>query len=219
MYLKSSSSESSKFGFKGREDLGGRMQAFFRLVSGFNINNRAMSEPGYIFSRLAYVGVGSERYGSLTLGRQYMPYLLYVGSLGAAPVPTGAIITYLVNPEISLAGGYSYARASSANGVSDPARCRQLSFDQTYSLAKRSTIYFLEAYQRALGHTPGAAGAAGAGDIVDSVAQVGHISSSTPSSGQSQFVGMVGRPPASFLISGRCRTAYRAIDSRPPALH
>lgn len=216
MYLKSGSSESSKFGFKGSEDVGGRMQAFFRLLSGFNINNRAMSEPGYIFNRLAYVGVGSERYGSLTLSRQYTPYLLYVGSLGAAPVPTGAIITYLVNPEISLAGGYSYARASSANGVSDPARCRQLSFDQTYSLAKRSTIYFFEAYQRALGHTPGAAGA---GDIVDSVAQVGHISSSTPSSGQSQFVGMVGRPPASFLISGRCRTAYRAIDSRPPALH
>jgi predicted porin len=337
VYLKSGSLESSKFGFKGSEDLGGGTQAFFRLESGFNVNNGAMSDVGYIFSRLAYVGVGNDRYGTLTLGRQYTPYLLYVGALGAAPALTGAtgahpgdidqldvdsrasnavtytspkiaglqvstlyalggvagdfpsgntfstalrynydkfdlavgylrvtnndtpgkfsttatgtfdqspinagyvsahavqylaaaanytigslvlglnyanvqylpgvgslfkdtavfnnfgaIATYLVSPEISVAGGYSYTRASAANGITDPARYHQFSFEQTYSLSKRSTIYLLEAYQHAQGQT---LGAAGAGDIVDSVAQVGRISNSTPSSGQSQFVGMVG---------------------------
>ncbi|MFM0114688.1 porin [Paraburkholderia nemoris] len=337
VYLKSGSLESSKFGFKGSEDLGGGTQAFFRLESGFNVNNGAMSDVGYIFSRLAYVGVGNDRYGSLTLGRQYTPYLLYVGALGSAPVLTGAtgahpgdidqldvdsrasnavtytspniaglqvstlyalggvagdfpsgntfsaalkydykqlalavgylkvtnndtpgrfstsatgtfdqspinagyvsahsvqylaaaanytfgplllglnyanvqykpdsgslfrdtaifnnfgaIATYQINPAITFAGGYSYTRASSANGVSDPARFHQFSFEQTYSLSKRSTIYFLEAYQHALGQT---LGAAGAGHIVDSVAMVGRTSESTPSSGSSQFVGMVG---------------------------
>ncbi len=71
----------------------------------------------------------------------------------------GAIATYQINPAITFAAGYSYTRASSANGVSDPARFHQFSFEQTYSLSKRSTIYFLEAYQHALGQTLGAAGA------------------------------------------------------------
>ena len=337
VYLKSGSLESSKFGFKGAEDLGGGTQAIFRLESGFNVNNGAMSDAGYIFSRVADVGLDNRQFGTLTLGRQYTPYLLFVGGLGPCPVLTGAtgahpgdidqldvdsrasnsitytspniggfqastlyalggvagdfpsgntfsaalryssnaldvavgylrvtnndtpgkfstnatgtfdqspinagyvsahavqyfaaaanykigalmvglnysnvqykpdsgslftdtavfnnygvISTYQVAPDIGLAAGYSYTHASSANGVTDPARYHQFSFEQTYNLSKRTTIYLLEAYQHALGQ---ALGPQGAGHFVDSVAQVGRISQSTPSSGASQFVGMVG---------------------------
>jgi len=88
-----------------------------------------------------------------------------------------------------VAAGYSYTHASSANGVHDAARFHQVSLEQTYSLSKRTTIYFLEAYQHAGGQT---LGASGAGSIVESVAMVGRISNSTPSSGKSQFVGVAG---------------------------
>jgi len=90
IYLKSGSLESSKFGLKGVEDLGGGMHALFRLESGFNGNNGAMSDAGFIFSRLAWVALQHDQYGTLTLGRQYTPYLLYVGILGSAPMLTGA---------------------------------------------------------------------------------------------------------------------------------
>ena len=337
IFLKSGSLESGKFGFKGVEDLGGGTQALFRLESGFNLNNGAMSDKDTIFGRLAWVGVTNPQYGTLTFGRQYTPYLLYVGALGPAPALTGATgahpgdidqldvdsrasnaITYTTpsfhglqvstlyalggvagqfpsgntfstaarytagkvdvavgylrvtnnnvagtwsptatgtfdqspinagyvsthavqyiaaagkyafgpvkvglnysntqykpgsgslftdtaifnnygiiaeanpTPFIGLAGGYSYTRATSANGISDPARFHQFSFEQTYFLSKRSTIYLLEAYQMARGKT---LGAKGAGNIVDSVATIGRIGESMPSSGGSQFVAMVG---------------------------
>ena len=336
-YLKSGSLESSKFGFRGAEDLGGGTKTLFRLESGFNVNTGAMSDAGQIFSRQAYVGLQNNQYGTLLLGRQYTPYLLYVGILGSAPMLTGAtgahpgdidqldvdsrssnaityaspviagfqasglygfgnvaghmgagttmsaalrynspvvdaavaylkvrnddvrgafsttasgtfdqspinagyvsarsvdyvaaalnykidalviglnyanvryrpgagslftdkavfnnygvIASYTFRPDIKIAAGYSYTHASKANGITDAARFHQISFEQTYSLSKRTTFYLLEAWQRAQGQT---LGAAGAGSIVDSVAMVGRISNSTPSSGGSQFVAVAG---------------------------
>ncbi|GAB3626838.1 Outer membrane porin protein [Pandoraea terrae] len=337
VYLKSGSLESAKFGFKGQEDLGGGSRALFRLESGFNLNNGMMSDQGAIFSRLAWVALANDRYGTLTLGRQYTPYLLYVGAIGAAPMLTGATgahpgdidqldvdsrasnaVTYstpdmnglqfstmyalggvagafssgntfsaalkynyktldaavgylrVTNNAVAgtfsttatgtfdqspinagyvsahavqyiaaaalygfgaakvgvnyantqykpgvgslftdtaifnnygvigqysatiawtLAAGYSYTRATASNGVTNAARFHQFSFEQTYSLSKRSTIYLLEAYQMASGQT---LSAQGKGHIVNSVAMVGRTSESTPSSNGRQFVGMIG---------------------------
>lgn len=60
----------SRWGLKGTEDLGGGLSAIFRLESGFNAANGAAS-GGLAFSRNAYVGVQSARYGTLTFGRQW----------------------------------------------------------------------------------------------------------------------------------------------------
>jgi predicted porin len=58
-------------------------------------------------------------------------------------------------------------------------------------LSKRTTLYALQAYQHAQGKSLVAAGS-GATSIVDAVAVVGDSQNTSPSSGPSQFVGMVG---------------------------
>jgi predicted porin len=60
----------SRWGLRGSEDLGGGMQAVFRLESGFNAATGALG-GGLAFSRNAYVGIRSDQYGQLTLGKQW----------------------------------------------------------------------------------------------------------------------------------------------------
>lgn len=102
----------------------------------------------------------------------------------------GVISTYRFTPAVIAGAGYSYTRASKSNGVNDAARYHQLSLEETYSLSKRTTLYALQAYQRAQGQTLVASGVGTS--IVDAVAVVGDSQNTTPSSGPSQFVGMVG---------------------------
>lgn len=62
---------SSKWGLTGTEDLGAGLRAFFKLENGFNPGNGALGNNGALFGRSAYVGLGSDRYGQIRLGRQY----------------------------------------------------------------------------------------------------------------------------------------------------
>ncbi|VWC55047.1 porin [Burkholderia aenigmatica] len=61
----------SRWGMTGSEDLGGGLKAIFTLESGINLNNGAFGQGGTAFGRQAFVGLSSDRLGSLTLGRQY----------------------------------------------------------------------------------------------------------------------------------------------------
>lgn len=72
------------FGLSGNEDLGGGLHALFRLESGFNLNNGTQSYRNTLFGRRAYVGLQSDRYGALTLGRQYDAVVDYLGPLAMA---------------------------------------------------------------------------------------------------------------------------------------
>ena len=63
----------SRWGLKGSEDLGGGLKAIFQLENGFNTNNGALGQGGLMFGRQAYVGLTSEQFGTLTMGRQYDP--------------------------------------------------------------------------------------------------------------------------------------------------
>jgi predicted porin len=334
-YMSQGNLQASKFGLLGAEDIGGGTKAIFRLESGFNSLTGAQSSAGLIFNRQAYAGLSNDRYGTLTLGRQYTPYFQMVGALGPTGVLTGAtgahpgdldaldttlrfnnsvtytsptiaglafsaqyglggvpgsvasgsnfsaafrydykpfavavgylklrdiatsqslgsfainspvnsgyatahsaqllaaaarythddlmvgvnysnvqyapgsrslfaseavfntyglISTYRFSPAVTVGAGYSYTRASKANGVSDPARYHQMSLEQTYNLTTRTTLYAIQAYQLARGKSLIAAGSTGT-SIVDAVAVVGDSQNATPSSGPSQFVGMVG---------------------------
>ena len=51
--------------------LGGGMRALFVLENGFDVTNGTSGQGGRQFGRQAFVGIGSIRYGTVTLGRQY----------------------------------------------------------------------------------------------------------------------------------------------------
>ncbi|PRG69719.1 porin [Burkholderia multivorans] len=61
----------SRWGLKGSEDLGGGTSAIFTLENGFSIFRGTLGQGGLEFGRQAFVGLANERYGSMTLGRQY----------------------------------------------------------------------------------------------------------------------------------------------------
>lgn len=60
-----------RWGFRGVEDLGGGYRAIFRLENGFSITNGTLGQGGLEFGRQAFVGLASDRLGTITLGRQY----------------------------------------------------------------------------------------------------------------------------------------------------
>jgi predicted porin len=69
--LASGDAQGSRWGIKGSEDLGGGMKAVFQLENGFDVNSGKFQEGGREFGRQAFVGLADDRYGTVTLGRQY----------------------------------------------------------------------------------------------------------------------------------------------------
>jgi predicted porin len=90
VYLAQGNLYASKFGLRGNEDLGGGTSAIFDLQAGYNLNTGAASTSGLLFNRQSYVGMQNKTYGTLTMGRQYTPYLLFVGPLASSNWLTGA---------------------------------------------------------------------------------------------------------------------------------
>jgi predicted porin len=72
---------SSRWGLKGSEDLGGSLKALFQLENGFELNNGKLGQGGAEFGRQAFVGLSSDRFGTITIGRQYDSVVDFVGGL------------------------------------------------------------------------------------------------------------------------------------------
>ncbi|HLX00875.1 MAG TPA: porin [Trinickia sp.] len=83
----SGAKNTSRWGLRGVEDLGGGLKAIFQLENGFNVGDGRLDDgPDAIFGRRATVGLTS-RFGQLTLGRMYTTtydYLLPFDPLGYA---------------------------------------------------------------------------------------------------------------------------------------
>ncbi|MGU7781992.1 porin [Burkholderia sp. PU8-34] len=73
----------SRWGLKGQEDLGGGLAAIFTLENGFDVNSGQLMQGGRMFGRQAFVGVQSDKLGSLTFGRQYDSVVDYLAPLTA----------------------------------------------------------------------------------------------------------------------------------------
>ena len=89
----------SRFGMRGREDLGGGTAAFFTLEAGVLMDTGASGQGGLLFGRQAYVGLDGN-VGRLTLGRQYT-------TLALAQVEYDPFVTGLAGTSANLisAGG------------------------------------------------------------------------------------------------------------------
>ncbi len=81
--LASGNISGSRFGLKGAEDLGGGLKAIFLLENGFSVNNGQLGQNSRLFGRQAYVGLSSNAFGTLTLGRQYDDVVDFVSPLSA----------------------------------------------------------------------------------------------------------------------------------------
>ncbi|MFC0399258.1 porin [Paraburkholderia rhizosphaerae] len=77
----SGSINGSRWGLRGAEDLGGGLKAIFTLESGFGINDGQSKQGSRLFGRQAFVGLASDQFGAVTLGRQYDSVVDYLAPL------------------------------------------------------------------------------------------------------------------------------------------
>ena len=82
----------NRWGLRGGEDLGGGLKAIFTLESGFSISNGNSLQNNRLFGRQAFVGLASDQFGSLTLGRQYDSVIDFVAPLSLTASPYGGTI-------------------------------------------------------------------------------------------------------------------------------
>lgn len=84
----------SRWGLRGSEDLGDGTRAVFTLENGFSINNGAFAQGGAEFGRQAWVGMENNRFGTISLGRQYEFTTEYVGALSSVAAFAGVFGTH-----------------------------------------------------------------------------------------------------------------------------
>jgi general bacterial porin, GBP family len=79
--MSSGSNKDSRWGLLGTEDLGGSLKAIFTLENGFSVRDGTLGNAGREFGRQAFVGLSSNQYGAVTLGRQYDSVVNYLSPL------------------------------------------------------------------------------------------------------------------------------------------
>ena len=117
--LQSGGLSGSRLGFRGRENLGGGLDADFVLETGLNMDEGTYGQNA-IFGRQAYVGWGYEPFGRVMLGRQYSSLYRLSDEFSVfsnlSNGPSSAVVGGF--------GGYEPVRGSSdsATGNGGPAR-------------------------------------------------------------------------------------------------
>jgi predicted porin len=73
----------NRWGLTGSEDLGNGLKAIFTLEAGFNLENGSAADKNRTaFNRQAFAGLSSDKWGTLTLGRQYNFGFNYFANIG-----------------------------------------------------------------------------------------------------------------------------------------
>ncbi|MES2535277.1 MAG: porin [Pseudomonadota bacterium] len=86
--LTSGAQSGSRLGFRGKEELGGGLNGVFVLETGIAIDAGGFNQGNTAFARQSFVGLNSNSFGTLTLGRQYTPYYLTLSEV-TDPFGTG----------------------------------------------------------------------------------------------------------------------------------
>ncbi|WP_295957084.1 porin [Rhodoferax sp.] len=89
----------SRVGMRGKEDLGGGLNAVFALEMGVAPDTGASGQGGRLFGRQSYVGLGSD-WGTVTVGRQYsMLYwsMMDADIVGPSVFGLGSLDAYIPN--------------------------------------------------------------------------------------------------------------------------
>ncbi|MDM0047484.1 porin [Variovorax sp. J22R115] len=114
--LSSGGNASSRFGFRGTEDLGGGLAASFWLEAGFNQDTGLI--PNAAFARRSTVSLSSNNFGEVRLGRDYVPTYWnesVFDPMGAVGVGENLIKT--VSGAIAIARGPGSPVSSTDNAV------------------------------------------------------------------------------------------------------
>jgi Outer membrane protein (porin) len=119
---------------------------------------------------------------------QYIPGINSSFKTTAIFNTVGVVLHWKPTTAVDLAAGYSYTRASKANGINSSAQYQQFSLAQFYSVSKRTSFYVAEGYQRANGKTLGTDGVS----VINATATIGDGFQSAPSSSPSQFAASIG---------------------------
>ncbi|MDR3382551.1 porin [Cupriavidus basilensis] len=85
--MTSGGKNTSRWGMRGSEDLGGGLKALFQLESGIAIDTGRLDSDGTLFDRRAIVGLSS-KYGQVVLGRTFTTtydFMLPFDPMGYAP--------------------------------------------------------------------------------------------------------------------------------------
>ncbi|REE24143.1 putative porin [Paraburkholderia sp. BL27I4N3] len=94
----------------------------------------------------------------------------------------GAVLHFKPASAWDFAAGYSYTRATKANGITSAAQYQQFTLSQYYALSKRTGVYAVQSYQRANGDTLWSNG-----KVIVAKPSLGDGFSSTPASSRSQI--------------------------------
>jgi predicted porin len=146
--ITSGAASTSRIGFKGSEDLGNDMSAFFTLETGARIDTGELDAANTIFNRQAFVGLKT-RAGSVALGRQYTPYYLMMSTVvdpfGAGYAGTSKSLFPDIGANIRTSNTITYA-SPKLHGVD---------VQLAYSLGEQSESSAGRQYGGAIGYADG----------------------------------------------------------------
>lgn len=113
--------QTSQFVLKGNEDLGGGISTYFYLAAGILLGNGASTNArlpttsgSFLFDRGAWVGLKSEKLGSVQLGRSFTPFADFLYQTDASGYANFASLSNTIYQNLSGITGAQYTWGNNA---------------------------------------------------------------------------------------------------------